>query len=496
MKVFIGLEIKDPYIKNPTKINQDEPFEIGARIHGFHPKKSMSAAIGCTMMVKSLGWQTAYKQVSGTNKKGGSVNFYAGDKQPVTPDNVAGDNFEQEITCYPKIHTCGPHTFTITSQADGLTTDSVLNNYIIQKEYLDNEIREYAKSKERELSPSAYQSVAKELHPEIEDWKSISEKGPIAVFMLTEQSSIIGVDENKKIKFKVAVENMLDGWLRKVESVTIILPKGLSAVSGQFCPGWEVSGEKMTLSAASLSKINFDEMKKGTQKAFPSCQFKYDGPQDEIIGTAKRLTFLASVKYNYVVQKEWNTEVRTKDGKVCPKVKGRTVNSNTGSGSATLSQSAQRDQNFWKAFNEYANKKLGAPGSNLETITFFGQSVKLNSVMKQSLGSIEAHIKANCQEGVTFFGRNPPLQGQSIVMIPAYTNYHDMDSYGITMEIDKGNNVGPQSGSQLQTTIPGCVASAFKQYNFMWEGDNAQGKYPASFIYYGWVGTDAPAGIR
>ncbi len=485
-KRFVGIEIKDSYLPNPKKITQNEPLEISARVHGFSPKRPMKAKVVCHMQPREL----SFKKLAGSDKVGGDVNFYAGEPQTVSPTSLSGDNFDEEITCYPDVYTCGDMAVTITVEADDLTTDSVLNNYIIDNTYLEEELKEYAKSKDIELgSLSAVQSAMKELHPEIEDYRSISDKGPIALFMITEQSSLIGIDttgkSQKKLKLSVALENELDGWLRSVNEMTIIIPKNLRPVP-ELCRKWKISGNKMTLGKDYWKELSFKDLGRGLQKVMPSCQFEYSGSPEDIIGTAQRITFLGHVSYNYIVQKENIVDILTPDGKKCPKVKAKTVTVKGSTSSLTTKLGVKKEEaassdDVLKAIHEQLQKQLGKPGTNLEETTFFGQKIKINKKAKPKLEEAESNIQQNCKEGADYFEKKPPIKGYQNMPDPDFPQYPSLAAYGIQIEINPAKNPGGQTGTEVKTDIPTCVVSAFKSAGWSWGAENTP-KNPAIFL--------------
>lgn len=366
VKEEVGVEILDPYIMNPSKINEGELLEISARIKGYDPKADMHIATACHM-------QTSDAASKVTTTTGPNMN--PGDAQDRQPKNFTGTNFDKEITCYPKISSCGKYVVTLSSQADNLRTDAHMYNYIMDKDTLEKELLEYAKSKDTKLTSQSQIETAKAaLHTEIGTYKSVSEKGAIKTVMMTEKTSLIGIDSSTKIKLVSGIENAKDGWVMGVNKVEITIPSYLKP-DNEYCKGWTLSGSKLTLSADTLNKISFKETTKGQQKAFPSCLLILNSGT-EMLTEPAMATFLMLVDYNYIVQKTYNVEVRNSTGGTCTAKSTSSTSSSSSSSSKPLTkEDIQLMKGVVNAYNACKSKASGDSCGTSEYCTKYGEVV-------------------------------------------------------------------------------------------------------------------------
>lgn len=310
VKEDVGLEILPPYLPNPTKLNLDEAgtLEIGARVKGFDPKTPITATTVCHM-------QTRDEAVSWTGSTR-TVKLNPGIQQKIRPVTVQGHAFDSDIICYPSITRCGHYVVTISSQADNIRTDAQMQNYIIDKEILKQRLRSYAESKDTELrSESQVNSAINEIYKgQVGNFKSVSQKGAIKVVMATQPLALIGVDQETELTFRMGIENMMNGWIRTLNRVEVTIP-GYFRPLPEYCTSWQLEGNKLILKQEYLRTVNLYETIRGTQKIFPSCHLVPSG--DYALTEPTEATFLALVDYNYIVQSEYNVEIRTADGQIC-----------------------------------------------------------------------------------------------------------------------------------------------------------------------------------
>jgi len=315
VKEDVGLEILPPYLPNPTKLNLDEArtLEIGARVKGFDPKTPITATTVCHMQTRDQ----AYSWTGGTRK----VNLNPGDLQRLRPETIEGHAFDRDITCYPRVSECGHYIVTISSQADHLRTDAQMQNYIIDKEILRQRLRSYAESKDTELrSEGQVNSAINEIYKgQVGNFKSVSQKGAIKVVMATQPLALIGVsnrppDDVTELTFRMGVENMMNGWIRTLNRVEVTIPGYFRPVQ-EFCASWQLEGNKLILKNDYLSTVNLYDTTRGMQKIFPSCHLVPSG--EYALTEPTEATFLALVDYNYIVQSEYPTEIRTAQGEIC-----------------------------------------------------------------------------------------------------------------------------------------------------------------------------------
>lgn len=319
----VGIEILPPYLPNPKKINQPEipTLEFSSRIKGFDPKTPIHVAATCHIQSKEEADSSSL-----SSAKHGGPRTSLGDEQTIRPDSFEEYTFDREVTCYPSLEpsACGDFVITLSAQADNLRTDARMVNYIISEDVLKTQLMEYAKSKDIELtSEGQVASAINELYRgELGDFRSVSDKGSIKVVMATIPVPLIGINPDAQLDFKlrVAVENVLDGWIRGINSLEVIVPEYFSPLP-EFCRGWSLNGNVLSLSSDSLSRINFEELAKGEQKVFPSCLLVPSGVYE--LTEPTEATFLAAVNYNYLVQEQFALEIRDADGQECGRERER-----------------------------------------------------------------------------------------------------------------------------------------------------------------------------
>jgi hypothetical protein len=316
----VGIELLDPYMKNPDKVQENEYFEISGRIKAFDPKHSMNIKLACNVRKDEIG------SLMKTQTMGAGVELYSGSSQTTEPALIQSSLdrvFEEDVTCYPteacdgatggcQPITCGSYRVALTGEADSLRTDASLQNYIMNEDDVLAEVRSYAESNKIENADA--ETLIRRIHPEIGSYISISDKGSIKVVMETMQTSLIGVSEKRKLKLKIGIENVLDGWVRKLNSVKITIPEYFAPEQG-MCTGWDIEGSVLTLRQD--KNINLDNLAKGQQKILPSCQLVTVAPAS--LTSPKLATFLAAVDYNYVVQKRYSIKILNATGGLkCP----------------------------------------------------------------------------------------------------------------------------------------------------------------------------------
>jgi uncharacterized protein YeaO (DUF488 family) len=319
----VGIKILPPYLPNPKKITQPEipTLEFSSRIKGFDPKTPIHVGAKCHIQSREEADESA---LSHANR--GGPRTALGDEQSIRPDSFEDYSFDREVTCYPalEVSACGDFVITLSAQADNLRTDARMINYIISEEVLKTQLMEYAKSKDIEItSEGQVASAINELYRgELGDFRSVSDKGSIKVIMTTVPVPLIGVNPDAQLDFKlrVAVENALDGWIRGINSLEVIIPEYFSPLP-EFCRGWVLNGNILSLSSDSLSRINFDELDRGAQKVFPSCLLVPSG--DYELTEPTEATFLAAVSYNYLVQEQFDLEIRDADNQECGRERER-----------------------------------------------------------------------------------------------------------------------------------------------------------------------------
>ncbi|NQU78369.1 hypothetical protein HQ545_01230 [Candidatus Woesearchaeota archaeon] len=333
VKEEVGVEILPPYLPNPKKINEDETgsLEFSARMKGFDPKTEIQLRARC-----GLQTQAEATDIRRVWREAGSVpDFETGVQQNIRPATFNGYNFDQEITCYPQISECGKYVITLNAEADRLRTDAQMINYIIQKDVLDTRLRHYADSRNQEIrSESQLHSAIQAIYPgQLGNYKSVSQKGAIKVVMGTQPVPLIGVDDNTDLKLRIGIENTQDGWIRGINSVKATIPGYFEPIP-EFCQNWELQGGLLILGQEYIDRVNFGEVVKGQQKIFPSCLLTPTG--DYELTEPTEATFLVAVDYKYLIQEEYELDVRNQTGGVC-----RTQTSNTGTGSAQQSGAQQ-----------------------------------------------------------------------------------------------------------------------------------------------------------
>ncbi len=333
VKEEVGIEILPPYLPNPDRINQDEtPYlEIGGRVKGFDPKTEIQVQVVCNMQTRAEA-QSISRAVE---RAGQGYKRQTGPVQEVTPESISGFNFERDITCYPEPPTCGDYIITLSANADHLRTDAQMINYMIDKEILDQRLRNYAESYDKELrSQSQVKSAINTIYKgQLGSYRSVSQKGAIKVVMATQDVPLIGVDQNTDVTLRAGVENMKEGWITGINSVQIIIPGYFQPVQGR-CRGWTVEGNTLRLTPEYLETADFDHLSKGEQKIFPSCHLiPQAGGYD--LTEPTEATFLAAADYDYIVQEQHNLEIRNETGGVCREQPTMSGESSSGSRGAT-----------------------------------------------------------------------------------------------------------------------------------------------------------------
>lgn len=335
VKEFVGLQYKPPLLPNPKKTTLGEPTEMAVRLHGFGNKQQMTATTVCQLKDRDI---LESSTTAGTTK----VDLRPGTEQTLTPGRVENQiSFTEDITCYPVFSACGNYKVTFTTQADGLRTDAYLKNSFIQKKVLRDRLEAYAKEKQINLDDEGEVSSAiRSIWPELADSVSMSDKGPVKLVLLTEKTPLIGIDDKSNLKLKVGVQNEIDGWLLKIDSVTVLIPEGFivsqgAGTAGQsFCPGWIQNGRTLTLSPEYLAttKATLNQVDRGLQKVFPSCHITLDPSSTAFMveNEPTPATFTASIVYSYIIQQKNDIEVLQADGTKCQKKK-----ETSGGGAAT-----------------------------------------------------------------------------------------------------------------------------------------------------------------
>ncbi|MBI4739327.1 hypothetical protein HY772_07320 [Candidatus Woesearchaeota archaeon] len=348
-KEFVGIQYKPPLLPNPKKILQGEPAEFSTRLHGFGNKHSMTASTTCSLKDRELFSVTT---TAGETK----IDRDPGVQQIITPEQVKDQlSFTEDVTCYPKITACGNYRITYSTQVDSMRTDAFLQNNFIQKKVLRDRLEAYAKEKQISLDDEgAVNSAIRSIWPELSSSISISDKGPVKLLLLTEKLPLIGIDENTNLKLKVGVENTIDGWIKKIDTVSVTIPEGFrvssgESVSGQsLCPSWIQSGQTLSLSPQYLQTIqeSLAGVDKSLQKVFPSCHITLDQSSAAFIveNEPTPATFTASVIYSYVIQERNDLEVLYPNGTRCEKkkvpVKAAAVTSNNASNASSTTTPA------------------------------------------------------------------------------------------------------------------------------------------------------------
>ncbi|MBI5398853.1 hypothetical protein HZB03_05305 [Candidatus Woesearchaeota archaeon] len=326
VKEFVGIQYKPPLLPNPKKILQGEPAEFSTRLHGFGNKHPMTASTTCSLKDRELFSTTT---TAGQTK----IDRDPGEPQTVTPEQVKDQlSFTEDITCYPKITSCGNYRITYSTQVDSMRTDAFLQNNFIQKKVLRDRLEAYAREKQLSLDDEGEVSSAiRSIWPELGNSISLSDKGPVKLLLLTEKLPLIGIDENTNIKLKVGVENTIDGWIKKIDTVSITIPEGFRISSGEsasgqsLCPGWVQSGRTVSLSQQYLQTIqeSLTGIDKTLQKVFPSCHITLDTSSMAFVveNEPTPATFTASIIYSYVIQERNDLEVLYQNGTRCEKKK-------------------------------------------------------------------------------------------------------------------------------------------------------------------------------
>jgi hypothetical protein len=341
---------------NPKKINQNEleGFEIAARVKGFDPKTAMKATIVCSMQSRkdSISWGKTLTHI-------GELELNPGEQQEVQPTTITGIDFDRDVTCYPKPTTCGDYIITLTAEADYLRTDAHMENYIIDKQVFIDKVTNYAKSRNTVLKSDAEVAAAlKSIYPEVGEYKSVSDKGAIKVVLATQKAPLIPVggagEDESDLTLRVALENMMNGWIISVNEVEVTIPQYFTVKQG-YCKGWTVEGDKIRLGANYLKNASFMDVTKGLQKVFPSCHLLPTSTAD--LTEPRQATFLAKVDYNYIVQSKNDIQIRTETGETCPDT-GKTTPSGsqttTGQGT-TGDQTSNQDVTACQGKNEGDN---------------------------------------------------------------------------------------------------------------------------------------------
>ena len=322
VKETVGLFIEP--IKSVKQIREDELYKdrkyiegFTALISGFDPKTPIEATVICSINNQS--------SIS-TSKS--EFNMYPGIKQEMDKSRLSGTAFFDTVTCRPVFPDCGKHQLTLTAQADNLRTDAHMDNWVIDKEMLDDSLLEYAKSGNSLLSKQDFNTAIKSTFPTVGDHRSVSDKGSIKVIMATLDSPLIGLNDDTHMTLRVGIENALDGWIVGVNSLVVTIPEFLTVLDSKggydYCLGWEVQGNQLSLSQERINGINFTRLEKDEQKLF-SCSLVLAKDVYEVIEPTPA-TFLAQVDYNYVVQEKFDIDIRDKDGKSCkPGQKGLVV---------------------------------------------------------------------------------------------------------------------------------------------------------------------------
>lgn len=322
VKEFVGIQYKPPLLPNPKKLLQNEPAEFSTRLHGFGNKHPMTATTTCALKDRQLFTTTT---TAGETK----IDRFPGDEQAVTPQQVKDQlSFTEDITCYPKITTCGNYRVTYSTQVDSLRTDAFLQNNFIQKKVLKDRLEAHAKEKQTNLDDEGEVSSAiRSIWPELGNTISISDKGPVKLLLLTEKAPLIGLDPNTNLKLKVGVENSIGGWMRKIDAVSVTIPEGFhvsggeSATGQSLCSAWVQNGRTLTLSTHYLQTIqeSLTTVDKSLQKVFPSCHVTIDPGSSAFIveNEPTPATFTASITYSYVIQEGYDLEVLYPNGSRC-----------------------------------------------------------------------------------------------------------------------------------------------------------------------------------
>jgi hypothetical protein len=370
VKEDVGVEILPPYLPNPKKINQNEipMLEIGARIKGFDPKNPIHIAAVCHLQSKEEA-QSIERAVSEAGK---GPKTALGPEQNARPKEITGSSFNRDFTCYPRPPGCGRYVTTISAEADHLRTDAQMQNYIIDKEILEQRLLNYAESHDKVIrSETEINSIINEIYSgQLGSYKSLSDKGAIKAVMATQPVSLIGVDSETELTLRAGVENVMNGWIMSLNSVEIIIPEYFTPMD-EFCPGWNREGNRIRLSSEYLSATSFKQVLKGEQKVFPSCHLI--PKQDIELTEPTEANYLMLVDYNYIVQKEEEIEIRNATGGPCPTT--TTSGGSAGTSKAPSNTTGSTNQTTRSATDACAGKTEGqdCSASNQKCLNKAGQ---------------------------------------------------------------------------------------------------------------------------
>jgi hypothetical protein len=363
VKEEVGIEILPPYLPNPKRLNINElrGLEFGARVKGFDPKNVMNIAAVCHTQTRSQAQD--FSRAWSESGKGPNTN--PGTEERIRPTSFSGNNFDRDVTCFPEISGCDHYITTISAQADHLRTDAQMQNYIIDKEVMRQRLENYAKSYSKEIkSQSQLDSAVNEIYKgQLGSYKSVSDKAAIKVVMATQPVALIGVDQETELVLKAGVENMMAGWIRDINRFEITMPEYFSPMT-DYCEAWEKDGNKLRLRSDYLNTSSIRQTAKGEQKVFPSCRLVPSG--DYALTEPTEATFLASVDYNYLVQEEYELEVRNEDGTSCNARTSSGGGSSSGGTSGTAKAPSTTKEGTASDSNEVTPEQLAAYEQSVE----------------------------------------------------------------------------------------------------------------------------------
>jgi hypothetical protein len=201
-----------------------------------------------------------------------------------------------------------------------------MENYIMDKTVFIEKLKSYAEARKTVLrSDAEVTAAAREMYPEVGEYKSVSEKGAVKVVMATQKAPLIPVggegEDESDLTLRVALENAMNGWIISVNEVEVTIPQYFTVKQG-YCRGWTVEGNKISLSQSYLRNASLEKVTKGLQKVFPSCHLVPRNTQE--LTEPRQATFLAKVDYNYIVQQKSDIQIMTETGELC-KEEGRTT---------------------------------------------------------------------------------------------------------------------------------------------------------------------------
>ena len=343
-KEFVGVEWLNPWTPNPAKyfipspidIDSRESIEFRSRVHGFGYDEDIVTMVTCHVVRRSI-----FKKSPGTFQRLDDATV-----SPVFPEVItAASNFDEERTCYPQNITC-PEAYLVyfTALSEGFVTRAELQNAYIEKNFLEEKLKVYARDKELTLdNENEVIAALKDMYPEVAHLDGISEsdKAPIKLIIQTEKMPLIGIDTgtgsfggigsqnnqiaSKKLKIQVSVENMVEGTVDTVHALKVVIPDGfgvakpnqIGGVQVDFCSGWTAKEEngRNVLYLNNPEKYEFYELEHTLQKSMPSCHLEILDPKKvlRLPNEPNDVLILAEIEYEYGTQKEYKLDVRPKD---------------------------------------------------------------------------------------------------------------------------------------------------------------------------------------